>query len=679
MKYVLVNPASVTGNNPLTGTVHNTLNVGDLPVAEAGVDIYALELACHRAGLRQMKYQKNESAREKMKRAELRLERAKLALYEAGETQNGQFEALMGLKYTEVQQMLQTVEPFDRYGAWNVRRYRRATFRVRDQVKAVPATVNIAPAPIGPFRPIRLKNSQHRALIAELFIAFPFNDAVHLVLDTTRYGRAVDRWTHALHHGAPRVMPDGKIRNVTVAENLLLRPEVACNLAPTGVLMTAPEEALLGLLQEQPVPLDLTTANKIAEGEAQTFAHGERDPNVPGDLLDKLPPLQREVGFVPPAKGQLTRMTERFRAEGHTRAEARAMAKTQQAEMERQFRESLGLQLMAAEAIAEDLRVKAHRAIEASVQKFIADTGHTAAGFITNLVTLMSVTGPAQLKVKKDQQPELVEAWKEQGDHTTWPTLQEQYTAVAKGLYTARKAHAAKMLKSLDFLPEGITSGVASESITDLAGAKLLIEQEGLATPELERLARWVDEQERLVDRRVAYGRDTFVPDFIEVAVNATPTRRKEIRADVEALTQGEPYTLVLGTHFAEIPVKTRMNTIRKMRKNNKQLDGVVISQDDLLTPNPSITFNNRTGLPKGMSAYLNTSEYDLGHLDELNVAFLIAHAREVRVSITTPATVPVHFQGQSFITDKRHAALFATAASFQNPESPTVEVIAPL
>lgn len=673
-----IHPSTLTGLNPLTGCTRTGLTV--LPVstpALPAVNIYDLEVACQREGLAQRPYRRNETARDKRDRAATRLERAKLAFYAAQRYQFGGFDAFMALPFSDRRAMLQSIPEFSTFGSWNARRLRprKVTRNVTALVaKAFPDHANLGRPTRRPTDPGFRKANRHQAgIAAELFRPFPFSDALRVAEDAANYGRALERWADALHYGAARVTADGKRdATVPVTENLLLRPEVVAKLAPTGVLMTAPEEALLELLQEEPTPLSLTTANELAATEEQTFAHGERSALIPLDLQRELPALRTDVSFVPP-KGRITELTKQYQALGHKREDARALARIAQAQATDDFRRTLDVQLLAAQEIVDALERQARTAITNSIEGL----RRPELLHLTALVMNGSVSDPALLRVKADQHPDRLTAWQQDGDHSTWPALHARYALHATALHKARKAHAVKQLETLPPVFTQYQAGTATEAVQTLDGARLLLDQEGTTTPTLTELYRWVERQEQVVDRRVAYGRDAFVPDFIEVATPTHRSHQPDLPAEVEQIACADPFTLVIGSHIAEVPNARRMQTIRTLR-HAFQPSGTVVAQDDLLVRSPSITFTTTDALPQGFRDYVQPAEHHLGRLNTKSAAYLLAHATEVRILLATPADTRVYFAGQYLTVDARHAALLIEAASLR-PAHHTPEVIVTL
>lgn len=621
MNYLLI--PQTTGSNPLTRAFHGHLTVGACPTAsDAQVDIYSMEEALHKEGLAQYPYDRNENRTAKLRRAQQRLERTKLALYHFERYQFGGFDAFKALGFRERKELLGSIEPFDQFVD-------------------------------GTERP------------------FPFRDALRTAEDAANYGRALDRWADALRDGVPKVSSDGRRdAMMPVREDMLLRPEVVAQLAPQGVLMTASETALLQLLQEAPTPLNLQTANELAEVEEQTFAHGEKSATIPQDIQADLPPLRREVSFVQP-KGRITELTKQYQAEGHPREEARTLARVHQAQLQADFARTLSLQLMAASGIVERLRQHAEATLTTSVMAL----GRTDLTYLVDVVMRAGVRSPQQVTVKDDQHPELLALWVDEGTHEAWTTAIGTFQDHLTALTQAQKAHAVKQLEVLPKIFIRYQTGIVTEEVTTLDGAKLLLEQEGTSDPVTQELLRWVTQQEQLVDRRVAYGRDPFVPDFIEVATNTYQARTTDIAPNVqEFLTEAEPYTLVIGSHISEVPGKQRMQIIRKLRKFAPR-EGTLVAQDDLLV-NASTTFTTVMELPQDFRTYVRPAQHDLGRVNPLSVAELIAQATEVHVMLATPADHEVYFAGQRFNVDRRHAALFTEAASLRRPDhNPSVYV----
>lgn len=614
MKYTLIHQP--TGSHALTHACAGHLTVNACAVAsEAQVDIYGMEEALHQEGLAQYPYDRNENWNAKLRRAQQRLERAKLALHHFERCQFGGFDAFKALGFRERKELLSSIEPFDMFVDGTER-------------------------------------------------TFPFRDALRTAEDAANYGRALDRWADALRDGVAKVSSDGRRDAlVPVREDMLLRPEVIAQLAPQGVLLTAPETALLHLLQEAPTPLNLQTVNELAQVEEQTFAHGEKSAAIPPDLQADLPPLRREVSFVPP-KGRITELTRQYQAEGHPREDARKLARLHQAQLEADFTRTLSLQLMAASNIVNRLRQHAEITLTTSVMAL----GRSDLAYLVDVVMLAGVRAPEKVTVKDDQHPELLALWVEGGVHEAWTAAVGTYQDHLKALTQASKTHAVKQLESLPKIFAQYQTGTVTEEVTTLDGAKLLLEQEGTSDPVTQELLKWVTQQEQFIDRRVAYGRDPFVPDFIEVATNTYPASPPDIAPTVqEFLTEAEPYTLVIGSHISETPGKQRMRIIRRLRKLTPR-EGTLVAQDDLLT-NARTTFTTVTDLPQDFRNYVRPAQHDLGRVNPLSVAELIANAAEVHVLLATPADHQVYFAGQQLTVNRRHAALFTEAASLRRPE----------
>ncbi|MBZ9714433.1 hypothetical protein [Deinococcus multiflagellatus] len=632
------------------------------------VDVHALETALQREGLAQLPYDRQEGPRAKHRRATQRLERAKVALYAAQRYQFGGFDAFMALPVRDRQALLAATEPFSRFGAWNHRRLRPRPCTPKGRPHPqVPLILNVEPytrAKITRRRSVTLKH-----FVEELFRPFPFKDALKAAEDAANYGVAVGRWADALRDGVPKVTPDGNREGrMPVTEELLLRPEVVSRLAPSGVLLVAPEYALLTLLQEAPTPLNLQTVHEQAVTEEQTFAHGERQAQIPAELRADLPPLRRFVSFQRP-KGRITELTRAFQALGHKREDARILARAQQAEREEQFQRTLGDQLRAAATLTGEYRHQAEQALRQSVH----DLRRPDLVYIAPLVLQCGARCAAEVKVKPDQHPELVAFWQRHAD-PMWEAAMATYLDHAAALDQALTDHASGTLRALPGPFRTLAGAELTEDVSTLAAARLLLEQEGASSPTLHALAAWTERQDRLTDRRVAYGRDAFVPDFVEAGIEVHPVTQAVVAPAVDAfLSEAPRFSVMLGSTPAELPVEGRTRFIRGVRKLKIPVD---VAQDDLLSRAP-VTFGLLSLRPQGYEGYVQPAAHDLGVLTPLSVAALLAQATEVTVLLATPADRTVYFAGQTFCVDARHAALFQEAAACRRADIlPKVTVI---
>jgi len=577
----------------------------------ASVDLYEIGVALHNEGLNQFPYVRNEAPAELTRRKVRRFERAQFALYVGQRYQFGSFDAFMELEYGQRDAMLKSVDAQD----------------LPDLAENVP---------------------------------FPLGDVNRTIQDACVYGRALAHFEDALKLGINKAGLGG-IERVAVCEDMLLKPEVRCNIAPEGVLLTRPEEILLALLQETATPLSLRTVGDEAEVEEQTFAHGERSAGIPEDLAARLPDLRVDVV-----------LTNTHGIEKHA-AHTKNYGLTRKAGRERAREQAIRDTDRMLDAVRFHITRLGHR-VEQRLHETVRVLKRPDLRFIPALVMKQSKVVASEIRPLEGMNPDSLKDWANQANHEAWVPLMTQYLELYKALEDCEKQ---RTLNGKVVLPKAILAlgtVTMTDRVTDLDGAKTLIEQEGLSDDSMSELKRWVDGQERLSDRRVAYGSDPFVPDFIEVAREVTNRKPVEVQETALDFAAQGNYTVVLGTSAGEVPHEQRNRLVRKHRRSARP-EGLVLAQDDVLCLTPEATFHLTAPIPQGFGQYIESAEDHLGTLTPLSLAHLLANASRVQLRIALPCTHKVQVGDQTVLVDQRHAALFREAFGHAH-KNPVIEVV---